>query len=144
MTPRINAVTVGTAIMANSRHRTRQLPSAIRPGLRGAAPADTALPKETSPPGAPAPRSLPGGPPGRGPSSAARGGLTGTGSPSPGPPKEPPAVAGPGPTASPAPGLPLPFSGTPEDGGGVPFPLVVGRLRTALTPRSFKGITKRV
>jgi hypothetical protein len=77
--------------------------------------------------------------------------LTGTGSPPPDPPKEPPGAAGPWPAGTPPPlpgppfsGPPPPFSGRPEDGDCAPFPLVVGRLRTALTPRSFKGITKRV
>ena len=126
-------------MMAKRRHRTRQLLKAIRPGLRAPAPLDTG-PADDGTPASSAGRSPP-----------RRAWVTGTGSPPPDPPKEPPEAAGPWPAASPPPfpgppfsGPPPPFSGRPEDGDCAPFPLVVGRLRTALTPRSFKGITKRV
>ena len=57
----------------------------------------------------------------------------------------PPTAMPPPPPGPPLNGPPPPFSGRPEDGVcPAPFPLVIGRLRTALTPRSFKGITKRV
>lgn len=55
----------------------------------------------------------------------------------PGPPKLPaPGPAWPWPTAS----GPPPLSGRPDAGvSGPPFPLLIDRLRTAHTPRSFKG-----
>jgi hypothetical protein len=126
-------------MIAKRRHRTRQLLRAIRPGLRALPPPDAGRAVD----------GLPGSSPGR--SLPRRTWVTGTGSWPPDPPKEPPEAAGPWPAASPPPlpgppfsGPPPPLSGGPEDGDCAPFPLVVGRLRTALTPRSFKGITKRV
>jgi len=54
--------------------------------------------------------------------------------PAPGPPWPWPTAIGP--PSEPPP----PFSGRPEAGvSGPPFPLVIDRLRTALTPRSFRG-----
>ena len=127
-------------MIAKSRQRTRQLLSASLPGLRTGLPADEPPPMSLE--------GLPGSPPRR-PPSFPRGSVTGTGSPEP--PKDAPEAPGPWPPAwepplspPPPPGLPPPLSGMPEDGAWAPFPLVIGRLRTALAPRSFKGITKRV
>src|SRR5215469_14193697 len=119
----MSAVTVGTAMIAMSRQRTRQLLSDRRDFLRNGLPAVTS-----------------GGLDSRGRDGAARTGRPGSPAP-PGPPKAPaPGPPCPGPTASGPPfgGPPPPFSGSPEAGAcGPPFPLVIDRLRTALAPRSF-------
>src|SRR5580658_2386129 len=121
MTPRIRAVMVGTAMIATSRQRTRQLLIDSGEPLRTGS---VALPAGTA--------------------ALRRAGVTGTGRLTcEGSPAEPaPWPLWPRPTARgpPGGGPPLPLNGRPEAGvSGPPFPLVIERLRTALTPRSFKG-----
>src|ERR1700728_1549384 len=118
----MRAVMVGTAMIATSRQRTRQL--LIENGEPLRPPADAALPAGATP--------------------LRRAWDSGTGSPPcAGSPDAPaPGPAWPGPTAS-GPlcgGAPLPLSGRSEACDcRPPFPLVIERLRTALTPRSSKG-----
>src|ERR1700722_18553071 len=111
---------VGTAMIATSRQRTRQL--LIENGEPLRPPVDAAFAAGTTP------------------LRRARDSRAGS-PPRPGSP-DAPGPAWPGPTAS-GPlcgGAPLPLSG--RSGACVcrpPFPLVIERLRTALTPRSSKG-----